>query len=119
MYRLRRRRNYADTQHRRIACHRGLRELDEGYGVSRRQPARSRIGSTMMSNNQPHPTTTEHNAPFPLGQQHRLFIGGEWIEASEQVEIRFPYDRPILVGRVAWADLHHVNHALQLAQPGP
>src|SRR5579875_2855694 len=64
--------------------------------------------------------TTTHNKdnPFPLGGEHRLFLGGNWVESGEQVEIRFPYDRSILVGRVAWATGHEVEAALELAREG-
>ncbi len=56
--------------------------------------------------------TTQHE-PFPLGQSRRLFLGGEWVDGRQSVEIRFPYDRDILVGRVAWADQRDVNAALE------
>jgi len=62
---------------------------------------------------------TEHTeSPFPLGNQHRLFIGGDWVESNEYIEIRFPYDRSILVGRVAWASRHDVDAALEFAREG-
>jgi acyl-CoA reductase-like NAD-dependent aldehyde dehydrogenase len=62
---------------------------------------------------------TEHTEPpFPLGNQYRLFIGGDWVESDEHSEIRFPYDRSILVGRVAWASRHNVDAALELAREG-
>jgi acyl-CoA reductase-like NAD-dependent aldehyde dehydrogenase len=53
-----------------------------------------------------------------LGQSYHLFIGGEWIESEQQVEIRFPYDRRVLVGRVAWATQAHVDKALEAARRG-
>ncbi len=58
------------------------------------------------------------NASFPLGNDYRLFVGGEWVDAQKHVEIRFPYDRNILVGRVAWAEQQHVDTALELAREG-
>ncbi len=48
-------------------------------------------------------TTTAQNKDynlFPLGGEHRMFLGGDWMDSSEHVEIRFPYDRSLLVGRV-------------------
>ncbi|HLI90122.1 MAG TPA: aldehyde dehydrogenase family protein [Ktedonobacteraceae bacterium] len=64
--------------------------------------------------------TTKNNweSAFPLGNDHRLYIGGEWSDADEQIEIRFPYDRGVLVGRVAWAQLRHVDAALEEARRG-
>lgn len=59
-----------------------------------------------------------HEESFPLGQQHRLFVGGTWTDTAQQVEIRFPYDRSILVGRVAWASQQDVDTALELAREG-
>lgn len=53
-----------------------------------------------------------------LGKTYPLFIGGEWLEGKEYREIRFPYDRSILVGRVACAGKQEVNSALELAQQG-
>src|SRR5947209_3640104 len=68
---------------------------------------------------QMHISDTQHTkGPFPLGQKHRLFIGGDWVDTQEQVEIRFPYDRRVLVGRVAWANQHDVDTALNLARQG-
>jgi acyl-CoA reductase-like NAD-dependent aldehyde dehydrogenase len=68
---------------------------------------------------QTHTPDTQHTEdPFLLGQNHRLFIGGEWGEAQKQIEIRFPYDRRVLVGRVAWASQHDVDTALHLARQG-
>lgn len=63
-------------------------------------------------------TSTTPNETFPLGQTHRIFLGGDWVEGKEHVEIRFPYDRSILVGRVAWANPHHADDALERAQQG-
>src|SRR5260221_4759199 len=63
-------------------------------------------------------TSTTSNEFFPLGQNHRIFLAGEWIEGEEEVEIRFPYDRNILVGRVAWASRQHADAALTRAQAG-
>lgn len=63
-------------------------------------------------------TSTTSNEFFPLGQDHRIFVAGEWIEGEEKVEIRFPYDRNILVGRVAWASRQHADAALARAQAG-
>lgn len=65
-------------------------------------------------------STTQHEQenPFPLGQQHLMFIGGDWVEGKEQVEIRFPYDRSILVGRVAWAGKQDADAVLELARQG-
>ena len=49
---------------------------------------------------QTHTPDTQHTeGPFPLGQTHRLFIGSEWVDTQEHIEIRFPYDRRVLVGR--------------------
>lgn len=66
---------------------------------------------------------TQHTAQtfeqaFPTGITYRLFIGGEWVESTEQIEIRFPYDRKLLVGRVAWATQQHVEQALICAKEG-
>ncbi|MBE3559415.1 MAG: aldehyde dehydrogenase family protein [Ktedonobacteraceae bacterium] len=55
---------------------------------------------------------------YPLGRTHRLFLGGDWQDGQEQVEIRFPYNRSVLVGRVAWAGREHVDRALELARQG-
>lgn len=60
----------------------------------------------------------QHEEPFPLGQQHALFIGGTWVESPQQVEIRFPYDRSMVVGRVSWATQEHVEAALEAAKQG-
>src|SRR5215467_111561 len=61
---------------------------------------------------------THSESPFPLGNDYRLFIAGDWMEGDEHVEIRFPYDRSILVGRVAWASKNDVDSALELASEG-
>jgi len=63
-------------------------------------------------------TSTTPNGPFPPGQTYRIFLGGKWVDGKEHVEIRFPYDRSVLVGRVAWANLHDADDALELAQQG-
>jgi acyl-CoA reductase-like NAD-dependent aldehyde dehydrogenase len=63
-------------------------------------------------------TSTTPNETFSLGRTHRIFLGGNWVEGKEYVEIRFPYDRSILVGRVAWANPHQVDDALERAQQG-
>lgn len=66
-------------------------------------------------------TTTTGNTDnnlFPFGGEHRIFLGGDWVESGEQVEIRFPYDRSLLVGRVAWATPREVEAALELAGEG-
>jgi acyl-CoA reductase-like NAD-dependent aldehyde dehydrogenase len=55
---------------------------------------------------------------FKPGKNYRLFTGGDWVESDEHVEIRFPYDRNILVGRVAWAGKHEVDAALEQAREG-
>ena len=60
----------------------------------------------------------EQDSPFPLGQTHRIFLAGQWVEGKEHVEIRFPYDRSILVGRVAWANPRDAGDALERAQQG-
>ncbi len=61
---------------------------------------------------------TEHQPLFPLGKDHSLFIAGDWVERDEHIEIRFPYDRSILVGRVVWAGRQDVDAALELAREG-
>jgi len=58
------------------------------------------------------------NDTFPLGNTHQLFLGGDWIEGKTYVDIRFPYDRDVLVGRVAWADRSDADTALTLAKEG-
>lgn len=63
-------------------------------------------------------TSTTPNETFPLGQTYHIFLGGKWVEGKEHVEIRFPYDRSVLVGRVAWASLRDADDALELAQQG-
>ncbi len=59
-----------------------------------------------------------YEGTFSLGKDYRLFIGGNWVESDEHVEVRFPYDRSILVGRVAWASQHDVDAALEQARQG-
>lgn len=58
------------------------------------------------------------NNIYPLGEDHRIFLGGDWVDSTEHVEIRFPYDRSVLVGRVAWATRQEANTALELARKG-
>jgi acyl-CoA reductase-like NAD-dependent aldehyde dehydrogenase len=72
----------------------------------------------MMQTNTPATLSTHHEGPFPLGNEHRLFIGGQWVDTEEHIEIRFPYDRRVLVGRVAWAGQREVDAALHAAQQG-
>src|SRR5947199_10383881 len=62
--------------------------------------------------------STTPDETFPLGQTYRIFLGGRWVEGKEHVEIRFPYDRSVLVGRVAWANTYDAGEALELAQEG-
>src|SRR5712691_522778 len=61
---------------------------------------------------------TNDNDLFPLGKHHRLYIGGDWTDSPDTIRIRFPYDRSILVGHVAWATRSHVDTALELARDG-
>lgn len=61
---------------------------------------------------------TPSSQTFIPSQSYRLFIGNQWIESEQQVEIRFPYDHHILVGRVAWATQAHIDKALEAAQTG-
>ncbi|QBD81830.1 aldehyde dehydrogenase family protein [Ktedonosporobacter rubrisoli] len=63
-------------------------------------------------------TPQSNSGAFPLGNNHRLFIAGEWVDADDHVEIRFPYERKVLVGRVAWANKAHVETALTAAKEG-
>ncbi len=62
--------------------------------------------------------TSLFESTFQPGKDYRLFIGGDWVESEEHVEIRFPYDRNVLVGRVAWASKHDVDAALEQAREG-
>ena len=62
--------------------------------------------------------TSLFESTFQPGKDYQLFIGGDWHESDEHVEIRFPYDHDILVGRVAWADKHDVDAALERAREG-
>jgi acyl-CoA reductase-like NAD-dependent aldehyde dehydrogenase len=62
--------------------------------------------------------TSLYESTFQPGKDYRLFIGGDWGESDEHVEIRFPYDRNVLVGRVAWAGKHDVDAALEQAREG-
>ena len=57
-------------------------------------------------------------AAFPLGQSHSLFLGGDWIPGKNYVDIHFPYDPGVLVGRVAWATKQDADTALTLAKEG-
>ena len=63
-------------------------------------------------------TSFTSNDTFPLGNTHQLFLGGDWAEGKTYMDIRFPYDRDVLVGRVAWADHHDADTALTLAKEG-
>jgi acyl-CoA reductase-like NAD-dependent aldehyde dehydrogenase len=71
-----------------------------------------------MQTNIPYNKGSEQESAFPLGGTHKLFIGGEWVDTPEHVEIRFPYDRSVLVGSVAWAAQSHVEAALEAARQG-
>src|SRR5579872_5606903 len=58
------------------------------------------------------------NHTFSPGKTYQLFLGGEWIEGKTYVDIHFPYDRAVLVGRVAWADRQNAETAITRAQEG-
>ncbi len=63
-------------------------------------------------------THSKDNNLFPFGGEHRIFLGGDWVESDEQAEIRFPYDRSLLVGRVFRATPREVETALTVAAEG-
>ena len=63
-------------------------------------------------------TSSMSTGAFPLGQTHSLFLGGDWVEGQNYVDIRFPYDPDVLVGRVAWAERQDADKALTLAKEG-
>ena len=63
-------------------------------------------------------TSSTSTEAFPLGQTHSLFLGGDWVEGQNHVDIRFPYDSGVLVGRVAWAERQDADKALTLAKEG-
>ncbi len=62
--------------------------------------------------------TSLDESTFQPGKDYRLFIGGDWVASDEYREIRFPYDRDVLVGRVAWAGKQDVDAALEQAREG-
>src|SRR6266704_33906 len=62
--------------------------------------------------------TSLDESTFQPGKDYRLFIGGDWVASDEHIEIRFPYDRDVLVGRVAWAGKQDVDAALEQAREG-
>src|SRR5579884_3966983 len=113
MHCLRPRRDHPDAHHRRIAGPRRPAHLHQRHGPCNRIIAggeREEWSITMQ-------TTTTHSKDdlFPFGGEHRIFLGSDWVESGEQVEIRFPYDRSLLVGRVAWDTPREVEAALTVA----
>ncbi len=39
-----------------------------------------------MQTNTPATLSTHQEGPFPLGNDHRLFIGGQWVDTDEHIE---------------------------------
>ncbi len=63
-------------------------------------------------------TSSTSNNTFSPGNTYQLFLGGKWVESKTYVDIHFPYDREVLVGRVAWADRQDAETALTMAKEG-